>query len=172
MERFKNLSYFCRQNATFLTIAPLVILTDQLSKLWIKSNLAIGESIFEIGFFRLTYVQNTGSSFGLFQNQNLVLSIVAIIGASFMLYLVFFMRHRFEVLDTTLGKLSLALIFGGALGNLINRLSFGYVIDFINFNYWPAFNIADSSTVVGSILIAYTLIRLTIQSERKDGKSN
>lgn len=172
MQKFNSLCYIYRQNAIFLITAPLVIITDQLSKLWIKSNLAIGESVFEIGFFRLTYVQNTGSSFGLFQNQNLVLSIVAITGACIILFLVFFMRHRIEILNTTLGKLSLGLIFGGTLGNLINRLSFGYVIDFIDFNYWPAFNIADSSVVVGSILLAYSLIRLTIQSERKDGKSS
>ena len=172
MQKLNSLWYICRQNEIFLITASLVIITDQLSKLWIKSNLAVGESVFEIGFFRLTYVQNTGSSFGLFQNQNLVLSIVAITGACIILFLVFFMRQRIQILDTTLGRLSLGLIFGGTLGNLINRLSFGYVIDFINFNYWPAFNIADSSVVVGSIILAYSLIRLTIQSERKDGKSS
>jgi signal peptidase II len=149
-----------------------VIIADQLSKLWINSNLAVGESVFEIGFFRLTHIHNTGSSFGLFQNQNLILAIIAIIGACAILFLVFFMRHRLQILDTTLAKVSLGLIFGGTVGNLINRLSFGYVIDFIDFNYWPAFNIADSSLVVGSILLAYSLIRLTIQSERKDGKSS
>ncbi len=172
MQRFNSPCYICRQNAIFLITAPLVIIADQLSKLWINSNLAVGESVFEIGFFRLTHIHNTGSSFGLFQNQNLILSIVAITGACIMLFLVFFMRQRIQILDTTLGKLSLGLIFGGTLGNLINRLSFGYVIDFIDFNYWPAFNIADSSLVVGSILLAYSLIRLTIQSERKDGKSS
>ena len=88
------------------------------------------------------------------------------------IFLVFFMRHRIQILDTTIGKLSLGLIFGGTVGNLINRLSLGYVIDFIDFNYWPAFNIADSSLVVGSILLAYSLIRFTIQSERKDEKGS
>jgi signal peptidase II len=149
-----------------------VIIADQLSKLWINSNLAVGESVFEIGFFRLTHIHNTGSSFGLFQNQNLILAIIAIIGACAILFLVFFMRHRLQILDTTLAKVSLGLIFGGTVGNLINRLSFGYVIDFIDFNYWPAFNIADSSVVVGAVLSGYYLIRLTIQSERKDGKSS
>lgn len=172
MQKLNSLWYIYRQNAIFFTTALPVIITDQLSKLWIKSSLAVGESLFDIGFFRLTHVQNTGSSFGLFQNQNLILSIVAIIGACIILFLVFFMRQRIQILDTTLGKLSLGLIFGGTLGNLINRLSLGYVIDFIDFNYWPAFNIADSSVVVGSILLAYSLIRLTIQSERKDEKSS
>ena len=172
MQKFNSLFYICRQNATFLTTALPIIIADQLSKLWIRSNLVIGESTFEIGFFRLTYVQNTGSSFGLFQNQNPILSIVAITGACIIIFLVFFMRHRIQILDTTIGKLSLGLIFGGTVGNLINRLSLGYVIDFIDFNCWPAFNIADSSLVVGSILLAYSLIRFTIQSERKDEKSS
>ena len=172
MQKFNSLFYICRQNAIFLATAPIVIITDQLSKLWIKSNLAVGESTFEVGFFRLTYVQNTGSSFGLFQNQNLILSIVAITGACIILFLVFFIRHRIQILDTTVGKLSLGLIFGGTVGNLINRLSLGYVVDFIDFNYWPAFNIADSSIVVGSILLAYSLIRFSIQSERKDEKGS
>jgi signal peptidase II len=169
MQRLNSLWYICQQNLIFLITTPLVIITDQLSKLWIKSNLAIGESVLEIGFFRLSHVQNTGSSFGLFQNQNLILSIVAIIGVFIILFVIFFMRHRVKVLNTTLGKLSLGLILGGTMGNLINRLSFGHVIDFIDFNYWPAFNIADSSLVVGSIILAYSLIRITIQSDGKNG---
>jgi signal peptidase II len=172
MQKFNSPCYICRQNAIFLITAPLVIITDQLSKLWIRSNIDFLKSIPETGFFRLTHFQNTGSSFGLFQNQNLVLSIVAITGACIILFLVFFMRHRIQILDTTLGKLSLGLIFGGTLGNLIDRLSSGYVTDFIAIGIWPAFNIADSSVVIGSILLAYSLIRLTIQSERKDGKSS
>jgi len=172
MQKCNSLCYICRQNAIFLLTAIPVIIADQLSKLWIKSSLAVGESIFDIGFFRLTYIQNTGSSFGLFQNQNLILSIIAIIGACVILFLVFFAPHRLRILDTTLSKFSLGLIFGGTVGNLLNRLSFGYVIDFLNFDYWPAFNIADSSVVVGSILLAYYLIRLNIQSEHKDEKGN
>ena len=166
MLKLNSLWNICRQNALFLITAPLVIITDQLSKLWIKSNLAIGESVFEIGFFRLTYVQNTGSSFGLFQNQNLILSIVAITGACIVLFLVFFMRHRVEILNTTLGKLSLGLIFGGTVGNLVDRLRFGYVIDFIDFGFWPAFNIADSAVTIGVIIFAYSILRFSQTAKR------
>ncbi len=160
MQKFNRFWFFFRQNAIFLVVSASVIIADQLSKFWIKSNLAIGESTFEIGFFRLTHVQNTGSSFGLFQNQNLILSIFGILGACLILFLVFIMHNRFHILGTFLGKFSLGLIFAGAVGNLINRLSFGHVVDFLDFNYWPAFNIADSSVVVGSILLAYHLLRL------------
>lgn len=172
MQSIKSFRYIWQQNATFLLTALLVIITDQLSKLWIKSNLAVGESVFEVGFFRLSHVQNTGSSFGLFQDQNLILSIVAITGTLIILFLFFFLRHRFEILNTIIGKLSLGLILGGTMGNLINRLSFGYVIDFIDFNYWPAFNIADSSVVVGSILLAYFIIRFTTRSDVNNGKNS
>ena len=170
MQKFSRLWDFFRQNAIFLITSITIIIADQLSKLWIKSNLAIGESTFEIGFFRLTYVQNTGSSFGLFQNQNLILSIFAIFGICIILFLVFFMHRRFQILNTFLSKLSFGLIFAGAVGNLINRFEFGYVVDFIDFNYWPAFNIADSSAVVGSILLAYNLLRLNTNSQSKNEK--
>ncbi|UCG54081.1 MAG: signal peptidase II [Dehalococcoidia bacterium] len=170
MQKFSRLWYFFRQNTIFLITSIPVIIVDQLSKLWIKSNLAIGESTFEIGFFRLTHVRNTGSSFGLFQNQNLILSIFAIVGACIILFLVFFMHRRFQILNTFLSKLSLGLIFAGAVGNLINRLNFGYVVDFIDFNYWPAFNVADSSVVVGSILLAYHLLRLSTKEQSKNEK--
>ena len=169
MEKLKSLQNIYRHNIVFLITALLVIIADQLSKLWIISNLVLGESIPEKGFFRLTYVQNTGSSFGLFQNQNLALSIVAITGASIMLFLVFFLSHRFDFLNTILGRVSLGLIFSGTVGNLINRLIFGYVIDFIDFSFWPTFNIADSSAVVGAFLLAYSLIRSARQSGNSDG---
>jgi signal peptidase II len=170
MQKLNSYWYFFRQHAIFLVASIPIIIADQLSKIWIISNLGEGESTFETGFFRLTHVQNTGSSFGLFQNQNLILSIFAIIGVCFILFLVFFMHNRFEILRTLLGKVSLGLIFAGAVGNLINRLSFGHVVDFLDFNYWPAFNIADSSVVVGSILLAYQLMRLNSKDQSKNEK--
>ena len=171
MQKLKSLQDIWRHNAVFLVTVPLVLIADQLSKLWIRSNLAYHKSTWDIGFFRLFLEQNSGSSFGLFQDQNLILSIVAITGACIMLFVVIFMRHRFEILNTTLGKVSIGLIFGGTVGNLIDRLSFGYVIDFIDFSFWPTFNIADSSVVVGAFLLAYLLIRFARQSEHSDGQS-
>lgn len=125
----------------------------------------------ETGFFRFTHVHNTGSAFGLFQNQALPLTIVAFIGIAALLFFVLFMHRRFPFLAATPVKLALGLILGGAVGNLIDRLSYGYVTDFIAVGRWPAFNIADSSIVVGTILIAYLLIRLTESSEHRDGQS-
>jgi len=172
MQKLNSLQGLWRRNAAFFLTALAVVSADQLSKLWVKSNLAVGESLPETGFFRLTHIRNTGSAFGLFQDHSLILAIIAIIGSVVILFLVFFMSHRFYILNTTLGKLSLGLILGGTVGNLIDRLIYGgYVTDFIDFSFWPAFNIADSSVVVGAFLLAYSLIRLTRHSEHSDGQS-
>jgi signal peptidase II len=170
MQRLKSLQDIWRHNAAFLVTALSVVIADQLSKLWIRSNLALGESLPETGFFRLTHIQNTGAAFGLFQDHSLILAIIAIIGSIVILFLVFFMSHRFYILNTILGKLSLGLILGGTVGNLIDRLRYGgYVTDFIDFSFWPAFNIADSSVVIGAFLLAYSLIRPARHSEHSDG---
>jgi signal peptidase II len=161
MQRVNNLKEVCQRNLAFFLAASLVIFTDQLSKFWVRSNILLGESLPETGFFRLTHLHNTGATFGLFQGQSLMLIIIAIIGVCFLLYLVLFMYRRFPLLNTVLVKLSLGLILGGTVGNLIDRLSSGYVTDFIAIGIWPPFNIADSAVVVGAILLAYLLILLT-----------
>jgi signal peptidase II len=160
MQRVNNLKSVFQRNLVFFLPALLIILTDQLSKSWIRSNILLGESIPETGFFRLVHLRNTGAIFGLFQGQSLILSIITIIGICFLLYLALFMYRQFPLLNTLLGKLSLGLILGGTVGNLIDRLSFGYVTDFIAIGIWPPFNIADSAGVVGAILLAYLLLLL------------
>lgn len=170
MQRVNSLPSWWR-NAVFFPTALLVVAADQLGKSWIRSNLAVGESIPGTGFLRLTHVQNTGSAFGLFQDQALPLTIVAFIGIAILLFFALFLHHRLSFLATMPAKLALGLILGGTVGNLIDRLSDSYVTDFIAIGRWPAFNIADSSIVVGAILIAYLLIRLTESSEHRDGQS-
>ena len=161
MQKLNSLQGLWRRNVAFFLTALAVVSADQLSKLWVKSNLAVGESLPETGFFRLTHVHNTGAAFGLFQDQSFLLTVIALIGIGFLLFLVLFIYRRLQFLNTISGKISLGLILGGTVGNLIDRLSNGYVTDFIDFNFWPAFNIADSAVVVGAILLAYSIIRLT-----------
>ncbi|GAF88347.1 unnamed protein product, partial [marine sediment metagenome] len=74
--------------------------------------------------------------------------------------------HRFPFLDNILGKSALGLVLGGTVGNLIDRLRFGYVTDFIDFGFWPAFNIADSAIVIGVIIFAYSLLPLARAGKR------
>ena len=125
----------------------------------------------ETGFLRLAHVQNTGSAFGLFQDHALLITIVAFIGIAVLLFFVLFMHRRFPFLATMPAKLALGSICGGTVGNLTDRLSHGYVTDFIDIGHWPTFNIADSTVVVGSIVLAYLLIRLAESSEHSDGQS-
>jgi signal peptidase II len=145
----------------FFLTALLVLVADQLSKLWIRSNLDIGQSLFEVGFFQITrFPPNTGAAFGLFPGQSFALTIVAIVGIALLLVYAFVISPRFLSLDNLLGRSALGLILGGTMGNLIDRLCFDGVTDFISIGIWPAFNLADSAIVVGVILFAYSLLRL------------
>ena len=166
MQKVNSLQAKWRNVFFFFTTALLLVAADQLSKLWIRSNLAIGESLFEVGFFRLTYVRNTGAAFGLFQGQSLPLTIVASVGVAALLLYALFFYHKFPLLDNRLGKLALGLVLGGTVGNLIDRIYLGYVTDFIAVSIWPAFNIADSAIVVGVIILAYSLLCLAIARKR------
>ena len=148
------------RNVVFALTALLVVAADQLSKIWIRANLAMGESVPETGLFRLTHVQNTGASFGLFQGQSFSLTIVAFIGIAVILFVVLFISRQFPFLDNRLGKTALGLVLGGAVGNLIDRLRSGYVTDFIDIGIWPSFNVADSAITVGVIMFAYSLLSL------------
>jgi signal peptidase II len=143
----------------FFLVALFIIVADQLSKAWIRSSLPEGHSLFRLGFFRLTHVHNTGAAFGLFPDQSLILTIFAIIAGIAVLFFVFYGHRYFSWLEDLSTMLVFGLVLGGTVGNLIDRFRFGYVTDFIDFSYWPAFNIADSAVTVGVILFALLLLR-------------
>ena len=143
------------------------MVADQLTKLWIRSNLDVGQSIPETGFCRLTHVQNTGAAFGLFFGQTFPLTITSIIGIFVILIYNFYVNRRYPVLNNRLGKVALGLILGGTVGNLIDRLRLGYVTDFVTVGPWPSFNIADSMVVIGAIVLVLSFLWLSI----KEGKT-
>jgi signal peptidase II len=144
----------------FGCIGLLVILADQLSKTWIRANLARGESILDTVFLQVIHIQNTGAAFGIFQDHTLALIIVDFIGIAVILYLVFVLRRRWSFFDSMLVMSAIGMVIGGTIGNLIDRLRLGYVTDFINFKVWPVFNVADAATTVGVIIIIYCIIFL------------
>ena len=148
-----------RRDALFGGIVLLVIAADQLTKWWIKSNLQIGQSFFDIGFFRIIRIYNTGAAFGIFKDHSRVFIVAAIIGIIVVLSLVIYLRGRWYFIDNLLVRSSIGLILGGISGNLIDRLvDNGRVTDFIDFKVWPAFNVADASSVVGTIILAYCIL--------------
>ncbi len=127
----------------------LVILTDQVSKIWIASHLELGESIPVInGIFHLTYIQNPSSAFGLLPFSNKTFIIIGII----IIILGIIFLSRFARRDK-LVFYSFILILGGSLGNLIDRFRIGSVIDFLDFRIWPIFNVADSAINIGVFML-------------------
>lgn len=137
----------------FLCLAAIVFVLDRISKIILVKKLFPDESfvIFD-KIFSITYVKNTGSAFGLFPgatNFFVWISVFAVI-----LIVIFLLRLKKEDFFV---KFCLALIMGGALGNLFDRLTLGYVIDFIDFKIWPVFNLADSSISIGCLLLVFKM---------------
>ena len=156
-----------RRDLAFAVITLLVIIADQLSKFWINGTLQPGETLFDIGFFRIVYVLNSGAAFGMFKNATTILIIVDFIGIAAILYLVFGLRRQWPFIDKMLVRVSIALLLGGTIGNLIDRLRVGEVTDFIDFKIWPVWNVSDASVTVGVIILAYCLIFLADKAQIK-----
>ena len=139
-----------------LLVSVVIVFIDQITKALTRLNMEIGDSVPVIqNFFHLTYVTNDGMAFGLnFPGGIYVLSTVSII-----LTIVIFMYLWKERNGHFLMRLSLALILAGAIGNLIDRVLFGKVVDFFDFMigdfHWYIFNVADSSVTIGMIIFLY-----------------
>ena len=135
-----------------LTI-PAVFLLDQGSKQFIKTFLSYGESWPGEGDFRLTHVTNSGAAFGFFTDATPMLVLASIVAIGFLVYF-----YRAHALPRPLLRFAIGLQMGGALGNLVDRLHSGFVVDFIDLAWWPVFNLADSSIVVGMFILVGTLL--------------
>ncbi len=153
----------------FFVVAVFDIALDQWTKLWLNSILSEGQSLFHFGFVGITLVHNSGSAFGLIRDSNLFLAIIEAVGAVIILTLVFIMYRRHYSWGGKLGFAALGLVFAGAVGNLVDRIHLGYVVDFIDLTYWPVFNVADSSVTVGLIIIAILLIWVVKVKEKTNG---
>lgn len=128
-------------------IAPAVFILDRVSKAWVLDTLAEGESLRLNFFFHLTRVNNTGAAFGLFKNLQIFLIIIGVVCVAGLMYTVF---HRpLPSPRSRLADTASLLIAGGALGNLHDRVRYGYVVDFLDFRVWPVFNVADSAITIG-----------------------
>jgi len=153
----------------FFIVAILDIALDQWTKLWLNSVLTEGQSILHFGFIHITLVHNTGAAFGIFHDSNLPLAIIEAIGAVVVLTLVIVMHRRHYNWGGRLGFAALGLVFAGAVGNLIDRIHLGYVVDFIDLTYWPVFNVADSSVTIGLVILAVLLIWVIKPKEKTNG---
>jgi signal peptidase II len=140
-----------------LLVIPLVVALDQISKLWVRANSPQIELLPDL--LNIVHVENRGAAFGLFDNQTLFLVAVGIIS---LVVIVLILRYLSPA--TILSIVSVSLILGGAVGNLIDRISRGSVTDFIEFHVqdvflWPAFNFADSFVVIGTLTFILSLFQ-------------
>ncbi len=146
-----------------ILVSGLIILTDQVTKYLVKINIVLYDQIVIIdNFFNLTHILNPGGAFGFLANSSptlrkFVFLFLSALVAIFVLW--FYIRSALEFRFLSYG---LALIFGGAIGNLIDRFIYGKVIDFLDFyvgtSHWPAFNVADSAINVGMGILIYNII--------------
>jgi signal peptidase II len=143
-------------------VTLLVVGLDQAAKHWVLTNMHLGESWPVIdGLLNLTHVHNRGVAFGLFASHGIKASLFVVVSLAALGLIVYFMsqigvRERFLTL-------ALSAIFAGALGNIIDRLRLGVVVDFVDLHllghHWPAFNVADAAITVGGLLLALNLIQ-------------
>lgn len=139
----------------WLALSVLVIVLDQLSKLWITSHFVYGEHLYVLSVFDLVLAHNTGAAFSFLSDaggmQRWLFSAIAVVASVWIVWLL--RRHQQQMLFA----LALSLILGGALGNLIDRIAYGYVVDFLSFHWdthdFPAFNLADSAITCGAFLL-------------------
>jgi len=134
-------------------VALAAIGADQLTKAIVSSQLGLDEAVHVVGPFSIRHVQNSGIAFGLFASATSFVILLTAAAVAWMLY--FFARSgsRHPILPVALG-----LVIGGSVSNLIDRVRLGHVTDFLDFKYWPAFNLADSFIVVGVAILLLALV--------------
>ncbi len=142
-----------RRHVRFASLAIAVIVLDQLTKVILRETLELGEREWLAQFFAFSHVANDGGAFGLFGGANTVLAVSAVVAIG-----VVAIYYFFPPLDHWLVRSGLALILGGAVGNLLDRIYQGHVTDFIDFIHFPAFNVADAAINVGVAVIVIAIL--------------
>ena len=137
----------------FWLISAAVVILDQLTKWIVTATMDVGRSIPVFPTFSLTHIRNSGAGFGILQGQNSIFILVALIA---IIAIILYLKKITEKHHTTVFA---SLILGGAAGNLIDRLIYGSVTDFLNFSFWPAFNLADAALTMGVLGLIWMEMR-------------
>jgi signal peptidase II len=155
-----------RRGGPFFLVAGFVFAFDQLTKAAIRGWLAVGDSWPSDDWpVKITHVTNTGAAFGILQDAGLFLTITAVIAIGAIVF-----YYLYPPLEHGLLRVAMGLLLGGAAGNLADRLHQGHVTDFIDFPRYPEFNVADSSIVIGLIIIAGFF--LFIEPSQREGNAD
>jgi signal peptidase II len=152
-----------RKYTLLLITVGVVVLCDQISKLYIDATMWTHQSITVIeNYFDITYVRNPGGAFGLFAHAHRGIVRPLLLGLSVIAAVIIVLIYHSTPADRILTRLALCLILGGAIGNLIDRIRFDEVIDFLDVHWyhyhWPAFNIADAAITVGVTCLCWDLL--------------
>jgi len=167
----QKITTWLRQAWIVLVVAGIVIILDQLTKEWVRLNIPMYDSMIPIPalgeYFIFQHVINYGAAFGILQNQSMLFTVIAVVVAVAIL-----VYARYLPIENHFVRLLLGLQLGGALGNLIDRLTQGYVTDFVKTGipgiyYIPNYNIADSSIVVGTIALAIYIMVDDVRKQRQ-----
>jgi signal peptidase II len=142
-----------RREAWFLAVALAVVALDQSSKWIIRSGLDRGDSWPDGWHIRIVHFVNTGAAFGIFQNSGPLLVITSVLGVAALIVYLFNPGFAHPIV-----RLGLALMLGGAIGNLVDRVARGEVVDFLKVPRWPAFNVADSAITIGVLCLLWAVL--------------
>ncbi len=145
---------FLARNKGALILGVLIFALDRISKILALKYLVPLGSVQLLPFFRLTYVENTGAAFGIFQDKKIYLALISVL----VLFMMLKWKAEFDRLGKA-GQLGFIFIMVGALGNLYDRLFLGFVVDYFDFIVWPVFNVADSFICVGAALVVWGALK-------------
>ncbi len=139
-----------------------VFAADQVTKQVVKATLPLGASWPAEGLVRLTHGTNTGTAFGLLPNQTLFLIFASLVAIGFLVYF-----YRAYALEKPILRYAIGLQLGGAFGNLLDRVAFGRVTDFVDVGWWPIFNVADSAICVGMATLIVVIVLGDLRARRQ-----
>lgn len=147
----------------FWIIIAAVVLLDQYAKLLIQSSCILNETIpFIPGILDITYIHNYGAAFSILQNKQTFL--ILFTSVAMLAIVAYVIKEKSKLLSAEVA--ALAFIVGGGIGNLVDRVTHGYVVDFINIYVLPVFNVADMSVCIGSALLIYSVLILEPKHEK------
>ncbi len=154
MPKWSAVRTWLAAHRAWLIAAAILLLADRATKVWALQELAVNGPVILGKYLWLNYVENTGMAFGLFQNGNALLVVV-------MLAVIGYIIYSWKEIESygAWAQWGAVLILTGALGNLYDRLTLGFVVDFIDLRVWPVFNGADSFITVGAVLLGISLLQ-------------
>jgi signal peptidase II len=143
-----------KQGILFLIISIAVVVSDHIIKFMVRNNINSGQSVPLLkNFLHITYVKNFGAGFGIFQGMTSILIWFSVIAIGIILF------YYDKIIEKKSLQIASALILGGAISNLIDRIFLGFVVDYLDFIIWPVFNIADSCITIGALILIVSLIK-------------